>query len=157
MQLLIDTFSQFDKRWALLTAGTEDRFNSMTISWGETGTLWNRPVVTVYVRTSRFTHEFMEDNDHFTVSFYPEDMRKVLGTFGSKSGRDIDKMNYEGLTAKAVGESVTFAEAELTLICKKLFRSRLDIDSIPEDISDAFYLDDDPHDMYIGEVVDILG
>ncbi len=156
MELNIDTFSQFDKKWALLTAGTSDKFNSMTISWGGTGTLWGKPVATTYVRTSRYTHEFMDDNDYFTISFYPEDMKSILGVFGSKSGRDIDKMNYEGLTAKAASESVTFEEAELTLVCKKLFKQRLDESNMPKEVVDAFYTGDASHDMYIGEVVEII-
>ena len=59
MELTVDIFSQFDKKWALLTSGTKDKFNSMTISWGGAGTLWSKPVVTAYVRTSRYTHDFM--------------------------------------------------------------------------------------------------
>ena len=156
MELHVDTFSQFDKKWALLTAGTKDNFNSMTISWGGTGTLWSKPVATTYVRTSRLTHDYMDDNEYFTISFYPESMKQILGVFGSKSGRDINKMNYEGLTAKEAGESVTFEEAELTLVCKKLFKQQLDVANIPEDLVNAFYTGDAPHDMYIGEVVEII-
>ena len=156
MELTIDAFGLFDKKWALLTAGTKESFNSMTISWGGTGTLWGKPVATTYVRTSRYTHDFMDSNDYFTISFYPEDKKQILGVFGSKSGRDIDKMNYDGLTAKEVGETITFEEAELTLVCKKLFKQRLDEKNIPEDLVKAFYEGDAPHDMYIGEVVEII-
>ena len=156
MELQIDTFSQFDKKWALLTAGTMDKFNSMTISWGGTGTLWGKPVATTYLRTSRYTHEFMDDNYYFTISYYPEDKKDALKVFGSKSGRDIDKMNYEGLTAKAVGDTVTFEEAELTLVCKKLFKQKLDEANMPEEVVKAFYTGDASHDMYIGEVVEII-
>ena len=60
MEFTMDIFKQFDKKWALLTAGTENRFNTMTISWGGLGTIWNKPVATVYVRESRYTHGFMD-------------------------------------------------------------------------------------------------
>ncbi|MCR5226679.1 MAG: flavin reductase [Eubacterium sp.] len=156
MELTIDVFGQFDKKWALLTAGTKDNFNAMTISWGGAGTLWGKPVVTTYVRTSRYTHEYMDSNDYFTISFYPEDKKSILGVFGSKSGRDIDKMNYEGLTAKEAGESISFEEAELTLVCKKLFKQQLDEKNMPENVIKSFYEGDAPHDMYIGEVVEII-
>lgn len=156
MELTIDVFGQFDKKWALLTAGTKDNFNAMTISWGGAGTLWGKSVVTTYVRTSRYTHEYMDSNDYFTISFYPEDKKSILGVFGSKSGRDIDKMNYEGLTAKEAGESISFEEAELTLVCKKLFKQQLDEKNMPEDVIKSFYEGDAPHDMYIGEVVEII-
>ena len=151
-----DILSQFDKKWALLTAGNKESFNTMTISWGGMGTLWGKPVVTTYVRTSRYTHEFMDKGEYFTISFYPEDYKKILGVMGSKSGRDIDKMNYEGLTAKEAGETVTFEEAEVTLVCRKLFKQELSLDNIPDDIVDAFYSGDAVHDMYIGEIVEII-
>ena len=61
---------QFADQWALLTAGQKEHFNMMTISWGGMGTLWNKPVVTVYVKPCRYTYEFMEKNDYFVVSFF---------------------------------------------------------------------------------------
>ena len=156
MEFNTDIFAQFDKKWALLTAGSMENFNTMTISWGGLGTLWSKPVASVYVRTSRYTHEFMDGSEYFTVSFYPESYRKTLGVLGSKSGRDIDKMHYEGLTAEKAGESVTFAEAEVTMVCRKLFVQQLDPENIPKDIVETYYTGDAPHDLYIGEVVEII-
>ncbi len=156
MNFETDIFTQFDKKWALLTAGNKDKFNTMTISWGGLGTLWNKPVATVYVRTSRYTYEFMEDNDYFTVSFYPEEYKKTLGVLGAKSGRDMDKMNESGLTAKEIDNSMTFDEAEVTLVCRKLFKQELDKANMPEKIAEVVYGNDAPHVMFIGEVVDII-
>ena len=62
--------------------------NTMTISWGSLGELWNKPVVTVYVSSSRYTHQFMEKNDHFTVAFFPAEYRQALQYLGSHSGRE---------------------------------------------------------------------
>lgn len=156
MNFTTDIFEQFDKKWALLTAGTKDKFNTMTISWGGLGTLWGKPVITAYVRQSRYTHEFMDNNDYFTVSFYPEDYKKTLGVLGSKSGRDMDKIHDSGLVAKEYAGTVTFEEAELTLVCKKLFKQTLDVNSMPEDVRKQFYEGQSDHDMFIGEVVEII-
>ncbi|MBR4815998.1 MAG: flavin reductase [Lachnospiraceae bacterium] len=156
MKFETDIFSVFDKKWALLTAGNKDSFNTMTVSWGGMGTIWGKSVATVYVRTSRYTHEFMDREGYFTVSFYPEEYRKVLGVLGSKSGRDMDKMNGSGLTAQALQESVTFEEAEITLVCRKMFMQRLEPSNITDPDAAKFYAGDAPHDMYIGEVVDII-
>ena len=156
MNFSSDIFTYFDKNWALLTAGNAEKFNTMTISWGGLGTLWNMPVATVYVRTSRYTHEFMEAADHFTISFFPESYRAKLGVLGSKSGRDIDKMHFDGLTALPIGGSVAFEEAEVTLLCKKLFRQQLDVKAMPKEIAEKLYSSDAPHDMYIGAVEDVL-
>ena len=156
MEFKTDIFAQYAQKWALLTAGDKDKFNTMTISWGGLGTLWNKPVASVYVRTSRYTHEFMDNNEYFTVSFFPEDCKKVLGVLGSKSGRDMDKMNESGLTAKLFDKSVTFEEAEVTLVCKKLMKQPLDPANMADDIAKQFYDAEAQHDMYIGEVVDII-
>ncbi|MCR5640780.1 MAG: flavin reductase [Lachnospiraceae bacterium] len=153
MNFTTDIFGQFDQKWALLTAGDEKKFNTMTISWGGLGTLWNKPVATVYVRTSRYTHEFMDENDFFTVSFYPESYRKTLGVLGTKSGRDMDKMTASGLTPKALESGMTFEEAEVTLVCKKLFMQRMEPSNMAPEIAKQFYESDAEHDMYIGEVV----
>lgn len=156
MNFETDIVSVFDKKWALLTAGDKDSFNTMTVSWGGMGTIWGKPVVTVYVRTSRYTHEFMDREGYFTVSFYPEEYKKTLGVLGSKSGRDMDKMNDSGLTAKEAAGTMTFEEAEVTLVCKKLFMQRLDPSNIIDKDVCKFYENDAPHDMYIGEIIDII-
>jgi flavin reductase (DIM6/NTAB) family NADH-FMN oxidoreductase RutF len=165
MEFQVDVFGQFDKKWALVTAGDAECFNTMTISWGGLGTIWGKPVATTYVRTSRYTHEFLDKNEYFTISFFPEEYRKVLGVLGSKSGRDMDKMHDGGLTAKTVevtkengekAETMTFEEAEVTLVCRKLFMQRLEPDNILDENVKKFYASDAPHDAYIGEVVEIL-
>ena len=156
MEFTTDIFSQFDKKWALLTAGNKDSFNTMTISWGGAGTLWSKPVVTTYVRTSRLTHDFMDREDYFTISFFPEEYKKTLAVLGSKSGRDMDKMKDSGLTPKTVNNSMTFEEAEVTLVCRKLFKQRLEPANIIDPNAKAFYDGDAEHDMYIGEVVEIV-
>ncbi|MBO7095325.1 MAG: flavin reductase [Lachnospiraceae bacterium] len=156
MEFTTDILSAFDKKWALLTAGNGESFNTMTISWGGLGTIWGKPVATVYVRTSRYTHDFMDANEFFTVSFYPEECRQILGVLGSKSGRDMDKMKESGLTPVQAGGSMSFKEAEVTLVCRKLFRQQLDVANMPEDVAKAMYEGQAPHDMYIGEIVDII-
>ena len=83
MHLEADVFRKFDKQWALVTAGTPEHYNTMTISWGGLGTLWRRPVATVYVKKNRYTFAFMEESDYFTVSFYPEAQRRALSLLGS--------------------------------------------------------------------------
>ena len=156
MEFNTNIFEQYDKKWALLTAGDKDKFNTMTISWGGLGTLWNKPVATVYVRTSRYTNEFMKDNDYFTVSFYPEECKKTLGVLGSKSGRDMDKIHESGLTPKEVENGITFAEAEVTLVCRKLICQRLEPENMIPEIAKQFYENEAQHEMYIGEVLEIL-
>ncbi|MBQ3104741.1 MAG: flavin reductase [Lachnospiraceae bacterium] len=156
MDFQTNIFQQFGEKWALVTAGDKEDFNTMTVSWGGLGTIWNKPVATVYVRTVRYTHEFMDKSEYFTVSFYPSEYKKILGVLGARSGREMDKKNNSGLTPRFLADSVTFEEAEVTLLCRKLFRQRIDPENIPSDIQATFYEGDAPHDMYIGEVVEII-
>lgn len=149
-------FYKIDQEWALLTAGKEDRFNTMTISWGGLGTLWNKPVVTVYVKPIRYTYEFMEENEYFTISFYGEEYRKDLGILGSKSGRELDKISLTRLTPDFLEHAISFKEAQLTIVCKKIYFQDLDISRVPSHAKERFYRDEPIHRMYIGEVVDII-
>lgn len=156
MEFTADIFSQFDKKWALVTAGNQDHFNTMTISWGGMGTIWNKPVATIYVRTSRYTHEFIDNNAFFTISFYPEEYKKTLGVLGSKSGREIDKIHASGLTPVQIENGITFKEAETTFVCRKLCKQPIEMYNMPEEVVNSFYKDDAGHDMYIGEVIEII-
>lgn len=156
MEINTDIFSYFNKRWALLTAGTKESFNEMTISWGGMGTLWGKPVVTVYVKPIRYTWQFMENSDVFTVSFYPEEYRKDLTLLGELSGRDGDKIARTSLTPEYLSEGVTFAQAEVTLVCRKLYAQDLVREAMPEDVRNTVYATEDPHRMFIGEVIDIV-
>jgi len=156
MEFTTDIFSLFDRKWALLTAGVRDDFNSMTVSWGSLGTLWGKSVATAYVRTSRYTHSFMDREDWFSLSFFPEELREKLVLLGTKSGREVDKMNDSGLTVLDHPYGIVYREAEITLVCRKLFMQPLEVSRIPREIQKTFYDVDSPHDMYIGEVTEIL-
>ena len=151
-----DIFTRFDKRWGLLCAGTMEKHNAMSISWGGMGTLWNRPVVTVYVNPLRYTYQFMEENEYFTVSFLPEELKKVHDIMGVKSGRDTDKDREARLTPVPTGESVTYAEAAVTLLCRKIYCQDFNIDQVPADVVTEHYIAEPVHRMYIGEVIDII-
>ena len=152
----IDPFVRFDKDWALVTTGTKEDFNTMTVSWGAMGTLWSKPVVTVYIKPCRYTYQYMNENEYFTVSFYNEKERDDLRILGTKSKRDIDKLSLTGLHPMMIKDGITFKEAECTILCKKIYYQDLDINNIPQEYIDRYYRLESPHRMYIGEVIDIF-
>lgn len=156
MNFTADIFTKFDKDWALLTAGTVENHNAMTVSWGGMGTLWGKPVVTVYVRPNRHTYGYIEDNEFFTLSFYGEEYRRMLGVMGSKSGRDCDKDALTGIDAMPAGESVSYRQAQITLVCRKLYHNDLVKENIPADVLATFYDPEPIHRMYIAEVTQII-
>ena len=157
MKEFFDTaFDLFGKRWALLTAGNEENYNTMTIGWGSLGTIWGKDMVTVYVRPNRYTYKFTEENDYFTVSIFGDEYKQDLTYLGRHSGRDEDKVAKTKLTATAVENSVTFKEAEHTLLCKKIYAQDMDISQFPEDVKARYYDGEPVHRMYIGEVIKVL-
>lgn len=139
----------------LITAGSIDHYNSMTIGWGTFGCLWSKKVFIAFVKPCRYTYQFMEENDYFTVSFYDEKYKNELSYFGTKSGRDVDKAKETGFHPVDVkGVSVTFKEANETFLLKKIYAQDLDLDQIPEEIVKRYYLKEEPHRVYVGEVIE---
>lgn len=148
-----DIFSLFDKGWALLTAGTKEHYNTMTVSWGALGTLWGLPAATVYVKPRRYTHEFLDAGDYFTLAFFFGEHHRDLTILGARSGRDVNKIALTKLTPVEVDHGMSFRESPLTLICRKMYRQNLDRSFMPDQVVHEFYEPDAPHTMYIGEVV----
>ena len=147
----------FADEWFELAAGKEGDMNLMTIAWGSLGELWGRPVVTVYVSTSRYTNEFMAKNDYFTLTHFPASMREKLQYLGTASGRDEDKVKGAGLTTEFtdLGNPI-FAEADLAIECKKVYADQFKADLMPlerrqwhEETGTGI------HVMYIGEIVNV--
>lgn len=154
-ELDLKVFNIFNGDWALVTAGPLDKFNTMTISWGGLGTLWGKSAATVYVKPIRYTHRFLDENEYFTLSFFPPEYKKDLALLGRLSGRDGDKVAQTGLTPRAQGPAVGFEEARLTLLCKKIYRQDMTTDTMPADVIATYYAEEAPHTMFIGEVLDI--
>lgn len=141
---------------ALLTARAENKINMMTISWGNMGVMWNKNIVTVYVRPDRYTREFLEKQDFFSVSFYPKDNNSALKLCGTQSGRDTDKVKATGLTPICTDDTAYFAEAKLVFICKKLYVDRIRPDGFISSDGDVHYPQKDYHYLYMGEIVKVL-
>ena len=165
-------FELFHKKWALVTAGPIEDFNSCTVSWGSLGTIWTKPgksgsIVTVYIYPTRYTRELLNKNETFTLSFYPEEYKKDLAILGSRSGRDEDKVKETRLTPERVKDAVTYREAELTFYCRKIYGYPFDKDSLSEDIKEYYkaspkvYPPDEngefqTHWVFIGEILEAI-
>ena len=110
----LDPFATIGKDTMLITATSAKGWNTMTASWGGMGHLWNRDVMFIFVRKSRYTHSFLEEGSRFTCSFFPEEQKRALGYLGSHSGRDGDKVKASGLNAEALDDGgISFKEANL--------------------------------------------
>ncbi len=146
--------SLFDDKWCLITAGNKQSYNTMTASWGAMGELWNKDVCFIFIRPQRYTFEFCEREEYFTLSFFSEEYRKALAFCGRNSGRDFDKAKETGLTPVEIDGSMSFNESELVIVCKKVAAQDIDPKGfIDSSIDSSCYPQKDYHRMYIGEIV----
>ena len=150
----LNPFSKIGKQWFLVTAGNIEKFNTMTASWGFMGVMWNQNCAITVIRPQRYTKEFIDNSEYFTMSFFGEECRDALKFCGANSGRNCDKMEKTGLTPVEVENSVAFEQAEMVIVCKKLYAQQLNKDSfVIGEICDANYGAGDFHIAYYGEIV----
>ncbi len=157
-QLDKNVFESIGRNWMLITAEKDGRANTMTASWGGFGVLWSVDVAYVFVRESRFTKEFLDSSERFSLSFPDgEKYRKQLTYLGRISGRDADKINESGMTLVYEDGVPFFAESEFALLCEKTGRFYLAPDGIlDKDALAGHYPKGDFHYLYVGKVLKVL-
>lgn len=156
-ELSINPFTLIGKEWLLITAGSESGFNTMTASWGGLGVFWNKNAATIYIRPSRYTKKFVDENDTFTISFYKEENRKALALCGKVSGRDVNKVEQAGLTPVFDENNTYFEEAYMVMVCKKMYHTNIVRETFDEaKYDELMYPLKDYHTIYIGEVIKVL-
>ena len=157
-----DIFKILNKGWMLLTSGAAGtgKANTMTISWGFMGTMWNKPVIIAAVRPQRYTREFIEQYNNFTICSLPEDKKEALGFCGAHSGRDVDKIKECGLNM-VPSEHISspgFDEAELIIECRVIYKDDFKGENfLDKQVIRQCYPDSDFHHVYFGEVMHISG
>jgi len=148
-----NVFTAIGKDWMLLTAGNREHFNTMTVSWGFLGVIWRDPTVEVFVRPQRYTREFMDGGDVFTLSVLPEEYRDALNFCGSKSGREFDKCKETGLTPAFGKEGgVYFEQARLALVCRKIYVNEIRPACFLDESIASHYALKDYHKRYFGKI-----
>lgn len=156
--LQLNPFQKISRQWMLITAGDELESNTMTASWGGLGIMWGKNVATAYIRPQRYTKEFVDNNDTFTLSFLPEEKREALNICGRVSGRDVeDKWAEAGVHPYYIDGTTAVEEAEMVLVCKKLYAQEMYPECFIETECDTkWYPQADYHTMYIAEIVKVL-
>ena len=141
--------------WMLVTAGDEKKHNMMTASWGFVGEMWGKDTAITVIRPQRYTKEFIDGHETFSLSFYGND-KKLHGITGSKSGREIDKTAATELIPIYNYGTVYFEQARLVLICRKLYISQIDPDKFIDKDNLKWYDNKDYHYVYVGEITHTL-
>jgi len=158
--LLEDTLAQLPDNGVFLTTGATP--NVMTISWGQWGHIWGRPILTVLVRQTRYTHELLEKSGLFTVSVPRlNEFTAELAHCGAVSGRDENKIATQGLSllpARAGGVP-GIAGCGQYFECRTVFRAESDLDLMEKAARSAYYPPTqampggDSHTIYFGEIL----
>ena len=155
--LEFNPFSKIGKEWFLITAGDEEKVNTMTASWGGMGVIWGKNVVYIFVRDSRYTKEFLDKQDTFSITFFNSDQKSALKYLGAVSGRDEDKIANARMHIQMADGTPFLDEGTLVLLCKKLSATKIEPEHFLDiAIDETWYKDKDYHTMYIGEITQIL-
>lgn len=145
------------ENWALLTSGDKNKINTMTISWGTFGFLWNKNIVTIYVRPQRYTKKFIDKTGYFTLSFFDNKYKSELTRLGRVSGANVDKLKDSPLSPYINGNIVSFKEANIIIVAKTLYVSELkENDFLDSNIKNINYPNQDYSYQYIAEIEKIL-
>lgn len=152
-----DSFGLKNK-WMLVTAAKPDgTVNTMTASWGGFGIMWNKEVTFVVIRPQRYTREFVDNADSFSLTFFDNSYKKALSHLGNTSGKDEDKIAKTGLNVAFDNGIPYFKEAEDAIFVKKLFVQRIEENAfLDKSIIDKWYPEKDFHYLYIAEITNIL-
>jgi flavin reductase (DIM6/NTAB) family NADH-FMN oxidoreductase RutF len=153
--------ANWDGQGMLLTSGdfAAGQFNAMTVGWGSMGVMWGLPFVQVVVRPVRYTYQFMEKFETFTVCVFSEAYSAALDLLGNKSGRDGDKISEAGLTPIASSRVAApgYAQADLVFECRKIYWDDLEKAHFLDPRLEKKYPAKDYHRMYYGEILAMYG
>ena len=158
-EMKFNPFNLIGDEWMLITSGDEHSCNTMTASWGHLGCLWgnNDPSAVVYIRESRYTKEFVDEEPYFTLCVMDKSFKKQMAYLGSTSGRDEDKIAKAGLTPVYADNTVYFEEAKLVFVCKKVYAAEIQQSGIIyQETIDQSYPQGDYHTMYVGKIEKVL-
>ena len=109
------------------------------------------------MRQTRYTKEFIDGSDYFSLGYFDEEYRKKLAYLGKTSGRDEDKINKAELTVKHENDIPYFEESDTVILCEKLSRHFISPEGIlKEELLDKWYADENYHDMYVGKIIDVI-
>ncbi|HAJ32468.1 MAG TPA: flavin reductase [Candidatus Atribacteria bacterium] len=157
LSVVEEVMQQIKSKGAFLVVKSEDdeKINVMTIGWAAIGFMWRKPIMTVMVRKSRFTHRIIEKSSSFTVSIPTDNLKETLNFCGTESGRDFDKFKECNLT------SIPAQKVDTPIInilgfhyeCKIVYKSEMNPDFLCKEYRESVYADNDYHTFYFGEIV----
>ncbi len=153
-----DPFKKIGAEWMLITAGDKEKANTMTAAWGGIGVMWGKNIAFVVIRDSRYTKEFVDQQETFSLTFFGDGNKSALKYMGAVSGRDEDKIGNVKMHLDYHQDKTPYIdEGNLVLVCRKMSATRMTEDQfIDTELKQKWYADGDMHTMYIGEIIEVL-
>lgn len=156
----LKVYDQWVNKWFVLTCGdyNEGDYNAMVVAWGSFGVMWKKPFVQVVVRPNRYTFDFMESYDTFTLCGFSNHYRKAMQLLGTRSGRNGDKIIASGLTpiSSQFVTAPSFKEARMIIECKKIYSDFLNPANFLDPDIEKCYPAKDYHKVYFGEILAVF-
>ncbi len=152
-------FNLVGKDWTVITAGIEP--NSMVASWGGVGIMFNKPVTWNFLRANRYTLEKIRETGTYTMCYFPQQYKGDIMQFGTKSGRNTDKMAQTKLTPMLTPDGYpAYAEAMIIIECKLIAASTVSKDEFYTEEAKTFLQEGfdeakDWHKLVYGEITNI--
>ena len=156
-ELESNVFKLIGKDWMLISAQKDGKTNTMTASWGGLGVMWGKNVAFVVIRPQRYTKEFVDNSEGFSLTFFDEKYKKTLSYLGTVSGRDEDKISKSCFNVVIEKNIPFFEEARVVMFCKKLYAQDFEESCfIDKKITGQWYPEEDYHTLYIAGIEKIL-
>lgn len=155
LKLSIEAVDIWMNQWFLLTSGTRDDYNMMTVAWGSIGCMWEKPFAQIVVRPQRYTRGYVDQSDAFTLCAFPKKYAGDLTILGTISGRDGDKLSKTNLTPRPsmIVDPPAYNEASLILECRTMYRQDMDPAGFVDQSTHDIYKEKDYHRIYYGEIL----
>ena len=141
----------------LLLAATKPggESNVMTIGWGTIGSIWGLPMFLVVVRPTRYTYQFIEASNEFTVNVPTPAIKEFTHHCGTASGRDGDKFArfQMSVTPGQKVQAVTIDACPLVYECRVVHKNDILPATLDPTLDSRYYPGGDYHRVYYGEIL----
>ena len=154
--LELNPFTTIGEEGFLITVGNAEKWNVMTASWGFMGFIWYKPTYGIVVRNTRYTYQFLEEGENFSISFFPSQYKEALEFCGRNSGRDTDKMAATGLNVVSVDDYLTYSEANTVFCCQLASKTPVAPEGFVDPTINDNYKAGDYHTLYLGFIEKVL-
>lgn len=156
-EIELNPFTTMGKAGICVTTMNGDKVNAMVSTFAGFGRMWEKNVAFIFVRESRYSKEILDNSEFFSISFFDDNYTTALKYIKSVSGRVEDKIENSGLHINKHIDIPFIDESNFTALCSKIACFPVDDNAFIKNIlKDRYYKDGDFHQIYVGEILELL-